>query len=434
MEVNNDKTHLKTLKTAIEHKTGWGDSSQWATKDFEHLSEAIFDATQVNISVTTLKRLLGKVHYAAQPRLTTLDAIAQYLTYENWRSFKQAIINESTDRKNAYLSKGKCIISKRRAVLKPILIGGLGVTVCMVMLLMYRLVGTKNTSNAKEYKDIGSGSFNIRKVSKGLPNTVVFSYDISGIHSNKVQIQQHWDKTKRIDIDKQNTEVTCLYYYPGYFRAKLVADDKIIQEKDLFIASDGWLAAIEGKAKPQYILPEDLIQKEALQLSETMKANIASKEPIPLVNYFYFRDFQSLPGTDFIFETSFRHTLKTGKNICQRMNVIIVGTQGVLSIPFSAPGCIGALRMFLNGQRVQGKHRDLSGFGCDFTKTQQLKVINKQNSLTIYLNNHSIYQHKLKNDIGNVAGVKYLFKGYGEVDYIKYSKINGYTVFQEDFE
>lgn len=436
MEAVNDKTYLDTLKKSIEDKSGWGDSSQWSTKDFENLSEFVLEATQVNISVTTLKRLLGKVQYSAQPRVSTLDAITQYLGYNNWREFKKAIDNvrqeatEETDKKKKE-GAGTTPFTKmpRKFSVKQVtwLVGVLGVVGLLVMFVANSQLITKKKNYA------GKGSFHIKKVSKGLPNTVVFDYDISKISSDNIQIQQYWDKTKRIDINKANNEATCMYYYPGYYRAKLVVDDQIIQEKDLFISSDGWLAAIQGKPSPRYILTNELLKNGQLKLSDKIQQEIDNKENAPILNYFYLKDLKTLPGSDFIMQTGFRHTQKSGANICQRMGVVIVGIHGVLSLPFAIPGCVGKLGAYLNGQAYDGKDNDLSGFGCDFSKMQHLKVINQQNNLKVYLNDQLVWTKKVKKDIGRIAGIRYQFRGYGEVDYVKYAHLNEKVVFQEDF-
>ncbi|WPQ63248.1 hypothetical protein SIO70_00025 [Chitinophaga sancti] len=47
----------------IETRLNWGKSSEWTNYDFEKLSVAIQDKTGVTLSVTTLKRLWGKLKY-----------------------------------------------------------------------------------------------------------------------------------------------------------------------------------------------------------------------------------------------------------------------------------------------------------------------------------------------------------------------------------
>src|SRR5215211_6988536 len=78
---------IKTLLQQIEQKLDWGSSNSWLTKDFENLSQRIFDETGVSLSVSTLRRIWGKVAYTHLPSGTTLDTLAKFAGFEGWRTF-----------------------------------------------------------------------------------------------------------------------------------------------------------------------------------------------------------------------------------------------------------------------------------------------------------------------------------------------------------
>lgn len=56
-------------------------------KDFEYLSECIFDKFHEKISPTTLKRLWGYLSETTTPRKTTLDILSKFVGYDNWKDF-----------------------------------------------------------------------------------------------------------------------------------------------------------------------------------------------------------------------------------------------------------------------------------------------------------------------------------------------------------
>lgn len=56
-------------------------------KDFEYLSECIFDKFHEKISPTTLKRLWGYLSETTTPRKTTLDILSMFVGYVNWKDF-----------------------------------------------------------------------------------------------------------------------------------------------------------------------------------------------------------------------------------------------------------------------------------------------------------------------------------------------------------
>jgi len=87
----------------------------------------------------------------------------------------------------------------------------------------------------------GAVSFKTDKtVSKGVPNTVVFTYDLSQVTADSFSIQQSWDKRYREPIAKEGNHLSLIYYYPGYHKAKLIANDSILQIKPIHITTNGW--------------------------------------------------------------------------------------------------------------------------------------------------------------------------------------------------
>ena len=83
-----EQKYITNCLLEIEEKLHWGNSSDWAQYDFEKLSTEIEIKTNTLLSVTTLKRLWGKIKYDHAPSLTTLNTLAQYLDYSDWRSYK----------------------------------------------------------------------------------------------------------------------------------------------------------------------------------------------------------------------------------------------------------------------------------------------------------------------------------------------------------
>lgn len=77
---------IEELKSLIEQKYG---KVLGTTTDFEAFSWHLKKMTDKNISASTLKRLYGYVHDDHKPRMITLDTLAQYLGYENFKEFTQ---------------------------------------------------------------------------------------------------------------------------------------------------------------------------------------------------------------------------------------------------------------------------------------------------------------------------------------------------------
>lgn len=85
----NETDLIRKCCAQIEKDIQWGPSDRWTNQDFDRLSEIIFQKTKIKLSVSTLKRVWGKVNYTSLPSAITLNALAIYNGYGSWREFWQ---------------------------------------------------------------------------------------------------------------------------------------------------------------------------------------------------------------------------------------------------------------------------------------------------------------------------------------------------------
>lgn len=76
--------NIAMLRNAIEEKVG---RKMCTPKDFNFLSDKIFDELHQHVSTSTLKRLWGYIPSTIMPRKATLDLLAQFAGYANWSGF-----------------------------------------------------------------------------------------------------------------------------------------------------------------------------------------------------------------------------------------------------------------------------------------------------------------------------------------------------------
>lgn len=74
------------LREAVEKTVG---RKMKTPTDFDHLATHLFEATKVCVSAMTLKRFWGYLgeKNMRQPRLSTLNALAQYVGYTDWMTY-----------------------------------------------------------------------------------------------------------------------------------------------------------------------------------------------------------------------------------------------------------------------------------------------------------------------------------------------------------
>ncbi|TRX59110.1 hypothetical protein FNH22_11340 [Fulvivirga sp. M361] len=403
--MDNDQ-YIKALAALLVEKLNWGDVAEWHTKDFDTLSEHILDATAVNLSVTTLKRLLGKVEYNSRPTITTLDAISKYLGYEDWRAFVR-----SCEIKRPKRSKPE--LKKRIAL--PWMI-----TVSLIVVIIF-VVFSFISSPKANFKN-NPPHFEVERVTKGVPNTVIFRYNVDPNDVSVVEIQQDWDPTKRHRVDPNKNIFTHFYEYPGYYNAKLVLDGHVVAREDLYIPSDGWIAMLSYKEKkPRYLLENEFSFNQKLKVSSSTEQLISQESETVLLNYFNAMDEPQHDFQNFELNTRFKFTVTSSKDICECKRVVLFGTKMSMRIPLTIKGCISNLRLRLGDVFISGKDHDLSYFGVEPGEATDLRILNRNNTLTVYINDQEAIKHHLTNDFGKIAGVRFAFHGAGEVESMELS-------------
>ena len=314
MLIASEEQLKENCKRLIEEKLGWGGSSQWTNQDFDLLSEKIYEVTGVTLSQTTLKRIWGKVKYDSAPTVTTLNTLAKFIGFENWRNFRQKqTMTAQTAVADEPVREQKTASATEKSG-KPFLFTAIAIGLTFMSILSWNFFSNKSKAK-KENRPAGAYQFSSKKmVLRGVPNSVVFEYDARLSTADSIFIQQSWDNRLRTRVPKDQHLHTSIYYYPGFFKAKLLADDKIVKEHDVFIQTDGWLPLIEQDPVPLYFKKEEAVASGRLRLSiEKIKSQNVHMEPsVPFVYYANVREFGDLTSDNFIFETSLRNDFREG--------------------------------------------------------------------------------------------------------------------------
>ncbi len=403
----------------IEEKLDWGSSATWHNEVFIELSKIIHEETNVLLSPTTLKRVWGKVNYNSNPSINTLNTLAQFTGRLNWRDFKNNVGQRPIPNKQSNYSFPQLKV--------------LGVTLFLAVLVASFLIAMKTNDSKHINHDFTNITFSSRPIASGLPNSVVFDFDLQGIDSDSIYIQQFWDVTKTIKLNAQQSQATGQYYFPGYFRAKLLVDGIIGKEHDLFIKSEGWLGTIDYDPIPKYF-NEAMILKDHLRLPENALNEISLQEK-PLVSSFhYVDDLGEISGDNFSLETSMRNVYNDKWAVCSSTRIVILGTEGAMIIPFSIPGCVSEIGLLLNDVYLSGKEHDLSMFGTDLSQFQNFKLQVENKEIWVTIDGEIIFEGKYNDSMGKVVGIRYRFLGAGELKQLKLKDLkSGGLILNEDF-
>ncbi len=377
---------IKILLDHIERKVDWGDAATWQNRDFEALSGRILENTGVSLSASTLKRVWGRVQYEHEPSAVTLDTLARFAGFENYRTFRQ--------RQPAPRAK------------KPLKLI-LTIAAALVILGIAGIFAFKRAPlNPSQYH------ISARKISEGIPNSVLFTYDATASPTDSVFIQQSWHPDQREWVSRSEHQHTSIYYKPGFFLAKLVIRDVIVQEFPLQINTQGWLGMIDTKPMPIYLKPEEFLSKDSLG---TPKVHLNQGQP-ERVRYYNVGNFEPVPVKNLDFRAKVKNAYGEGAAACRKTLIYLITDDGhgTILFPLSAKGCVSDLEVDAVDKGVSGRDADLSAFGVD-TGWTLVECRSKNNRLDFAINGQSGYSFALPQRDVHVVGIEFIFEGTGYV-------------------
>lgn len=417
-----DQNLLTSLKRKIEEIAGLEEVESITQKDLEFIRFYVEENSGVALSLSTVKRIWrGDFHRL--PHLSTLNALSQIAYKSDWLSHKKKYV-ESNNADN-----DKIIPSKNsRSNFIPIGVS-LGIIFFLSMIFWNR---TSIGSEGIKYNP-NDLIFSFEKsVDEKVPNTVVFTYDIDDVSADKFYIQQSWDPSKRVEIFKKNYKQTDIYYTPGLYSAKLIADDSILMEMPVHITYNDWFLTSKQDEKIIYLDDDEFINKGHLGLHqnafENGKLNIEREFTQAIYNS---REF-GVSGDDFSFSTKFKMQQST-RNPCPRLILVIKGESNFMLIPSGLKGCESEFSVRISDVVKNGKTNDLTQFGTNINEWQMMQVAVSNYKIDIQLNGNSIYSIKYHEKIGDIKEITYIFRGSGEVDDVILTNDKGMIIFEDHF-
>ena len=416
-QMSTERELILLCRARIEQLLNWGDSGLWTNSDFELLSDKIFEKTTVRLSISTLKRIWGKVKYDNSPTAATLNALANFLDYASWRDFESEH-NKSVASSNAEQAEAVAVSTAAKT---PRKIGVRVPTMIAIVLASVVVIFLLVKGRSPHRFDPALAEFQHREVTDDLPNSVVFDYDVSAYNADSAFIQQNWDPMRREKIPLDGKQHTSIYYQPGYFMAKLIVNDTIVKEDIVWIKTKGWKGILEmGNNTPIYLSDDNILFNDGMGfkseiLREKWESPIFTEKSATLQNV---REFNTDVNA-FEFEALLRNTSTPEESVCRRVVVYLLTTEMAIIVPLTTKGCSSEIGLLTTNGWKSGKENDLSAFGCEFKDLEKLRIGIKDSVLNISLNDNVIFTEKQGRPNGKIVGIRVAFEGAGEMRYAK---------------
>ena len=355
---------------------------------------------------------MGKGYYNHLPSATTLDTLAKFAGFENWR---------------AYIRQGKVLEIAPKTV--EVLTDKTKVKSGWWLIITFTIISVVTISIASKYVKKSSVpvittagySFSSRPLTRSIPNSVVFDYDAKSAPTDSVFIRQSWDDSKRTLVSKNSNQHTSVYYKPGFYKAKLVVNQTIVKESPLLIPTDGWLGLITHEPIPVYLKKEEFVSKDRinLPLKSIEQKNISVAPQPPIIEFYNVGNFNPVPLKDFSYSVMVKNNYHEGAATCQFINIILITDNVPIIIPLSALGCVSELTLMNGNAIISGKNTDLSGFSGNLSKWVKVSCRGTAAKVDYYLNNKLVYQSLQPSKKVNIVGIGYLFQATGSIKKIE---------------
>ncbi len=421
MKKPNDSYFLIECIKQVKKKLQWIDSNKWRDKEFEKLSDIIYDTSGIRLSYITLKRLWGKTEYKSVPNRDTLDALSKFIGHENWMDFCVQL-----NKKNSGFFLTRYL--KKILELKKVLIG------LLLGLLILFLLYTGIVWIQKKQSVYGDFEFRIDSIKGPAPQTVVIRYDVSSIKADNIYIKKA--NNKKIELNPDSHIKTVPFEIPTWDSLSLYFDDYMVRKLPVFIKSMGWDIFFETETINCYLSVDSIKEEKNLYVSPIKALNacgIPEKKHIRWVNYIHFKDFH-ISGDHFEIETKVKNNIQIGGLPFFNIVISVICEKGIHQMYFCQPGNSSHIQVFFNNSINSGHNHDFRIFEKDLSSWNTAKMKIEKMTGKIYFNDSLLYENFYTKKAGSIKGIRYKFRGFGAVDYVRIIDKTSGKIYFDDFE
>jgi hypothetical protein len=422
-----DRSLLESIRKRIEVRAGLSETVGLNQKDFDFLQYYVQERTGEALSLTTIKRI-WKNDFQRLPHLSTLNMLSQLAFDQDWYSTKKQYVesktpeNNGNDRPGINSTADKSNLKRHSGKHRiPVAIVGLA----LVGLLLYYL-------HNQIQMDTSSIQFSaVPTASELVPNSVVFSYDVSDYRAKHFYIQQNWDPARKVEVSAVNKKQTDIYYEPGYHYAKLLGDGRVLKEIPVHIRYNDWFVRIRYPDSRLVRVPgPDLDTEGHLGLKSEYAQRLTAEMPFQL-GYMLSKDFD-LSADEFQLNASIRFD-SIGTPTCPLVNVLIKGDRDYSWITFGNTGCESDLGVKIGDAYVSGKTNDLSAMGMNAFAWQDIRVKLTNGKYSLSINSRVVHEGEYSKKLGLLKEVDFFFNGIGSIDEIKIADNNDRSLLRQSF-
>ena len=416
------KIILSECKNEILYKYSGSKNFRLKHTDYLLLSEEIFDISKISLSLTTLRRIFQE-DYDGNPKISTLNAFALYLGFTNWKEYCKRFKDE------------KSIIYSPRIKKSAIII--ITVSIILIIAIISILILYLNTK--KTYPNIKFSHSDYNKTE--IPSTILFKYDIRNIKNDSVILHPlgYMEKGKDdlILLNPDDSVLTYTYFWPQIFYPKLTVNGEIISQLKIEYVTNKWLASITQRT-PFYIKyfdDKEIFSNGKLAFSE----DILKRADFPVgdveqTGFTLFKDFGDINSDSLYFSTRIKNNLLERSPESGKIMLALFFEDGEIYLNFhSEKSSFGKLELDVFDSYHSTKRENLSFLYHNFENWTSITSITLGKNFELYKNDSLVFQTNFATSPGEIKGLRFLFNGLGEVDFIRFGDQDNKIIYSDEF-
>jgi hypothetical protein len=421
-----DRSLLETIKKRIEEQAGLSSSENLSQKDYDFLQYFIEEATGEALSLTTLKRI-WKNEYQRLPHLSTLNMLSKLVSNQDWHTLKKQFVGSRANGENGKVNGRPKLSGSAEPKTVPRLSNHvlIGVLLLVGGSALYFLWGiTPGDTSDVQFSAVST-------VDQQVPNSVVFSYDVTGYRADHFYIQQSWDPERKVEVLAANKKQTDIYYEPGYHYAKLLGDGRVLKEIPVHIRYDDWFVRVRyPDSRLVKVDKGDLETDGYLGVTTEYAQQLLGEKQFQL-GYMLSKDFD-LSADELQVQAAIRLD-STNVTPCPTLNILIKGDKSYSWITLGNKGCESNLGLIVGDTKVDGKTNDLTSMGMEAFTWQNIGLKLTNGTYRLVINNVDAHEGEYSKNLGELKEVDFFFNGIGSIDEIRISDNEDRSLISQSF-
>lgn len=439
-----EREHLQRYIHDLEVKLGWGPITDWGQRDFQQLSDLIEQQCHYPVSVTTLKRALGRLDYKGLPYTATLNALSQVLEYKDWLDYKlhakKPEVNNVVDSSPTSAPPQPTRPAKPRSIVLLIaLVGfmiGAGVAVAGILLLKLGADGDNN-NGSHQASYIGP---NLLEVSPHtyldtLPARFFFRYSVPKAYRNNLNVIRFEGRVERpmrpLVIDSSgNGEDILVVTGPGLYNAKIFSNKTELGKQTFMVPTRGWAAKV-GKAS-DYRLVNTMRADGYLSIDrKSFKESKVDTTIDFLTELLRVQDFNTT-ADDMVLEC--RVKCPSNNYNSHKPKLAIKGRTDLLPFHITFDESATALSIYNQyADKILTVEEQNRFFHTSLGEWSYIKVVTHNKQVEVYLNDKQVYTCQYTKEMGRLYELSFTSRGLMDVDMVRLKNNAGKMLFEEDF-